>query len=300
VTGAFEIEGGEQPQTPEPPAAPAEPRGRRVEGMRRSAAEQVVRARGRAAARRERARDRMDKRAASVPRAYSNNPNVGTYIAVGSVLFLASILTVAFMRNSTSSFVPSAMRMDPDSGMSVTITDRDPSGRERRTSTASSAFADGGVEVGTVPVRVAQSPAARVEGKVALVVVDLKKPLDAGHEKTIRACVARLREAGFEVRGEIPGGEPDDTDLELTASVIKAAGGLAVDTDNGSAAVGRWIVEEDCGADVVVWFKPRAGARGEDPGVHAVVLGPSEAPLPAEERSEAARTVRAAREASAR
>jgi serine/threonine protein kinase len=297
VTGAFEIEGGTQPPSSGTPAAPAEPRARRDQGARRSAAEQVVRARGRAAARRERARDRMSNRATSVPRAYSNNPNVGTYIAVGSVLFLASILTIAFVRNSNSEFVPSAMRMDPDSGMSVTITDRDPSGRERRTSNATSVIADGGVEVGPVPVHVAQAPAARVEGKVALVVVDLKKPLDAGHEKTIRACVARLREAGFEVRGEVPGGEPDDNDLELTASAIKAAGGLAVDTDNGSAAVGRWIAEEASGTDVVVWFKPRAGSRGEDPGLQAVVLGPLQGRVSNEDRADALRTVRAAREA---
>jgi serine/threonine protein kinase len=301
LTGAFEVDSvaPSQPQAQASPGVPHAAR-RHAEGSRHSASEQLQRARSRASAMRDRARERMGKRAGSIPKPYSNNPNAGTYIAVASVLFLASMIAMGYLRNARSVGPNAPMRLDSNSGMSVTITDRDPSGRERRTTTP--VLVEGGVEVGPVPapIKTASAPIQRVQGKVALVVVDLKKPLDPGHDQTIRAAVARLREAGFEVRGEFPGAEPDDTDLELTASAIKAAGGLAVDTENGSSAVGRWIVQDEGTPSVVVWFKPRAAPRGEDPGVHAVVLGPAETMLPQEARVGAARVARAAREAVAR
>ncbi|XVJ59294.1 MAG: hypothetical protein HEQ23_07785 [Tepidisphaera sp.] len=264
-TGAFEIVGGTRRQQPAQQAAPfaaASPgagadRARRHDGARRTAAEQLENARGRAAAARERAQKRLDTRR-PLNRTYSNNPSAGTYAALGVAALVAFVvLGGLFTARSRSSTFPTPPF---PSDMSVVFSDRDPSGETRSSS----------------PVRIVSDKPAKVSGATALVVVDLKKPLDASHEKEIKATVARLREAGFEVRGEYPGGEPDDTDLELTASAIKAASGLAVDTTSGAEAVGRWIAQSEGAADVVIWIKPAPGARGDVPNITRVIITPAE------------------------
>jgi hypothetical protein len=261
-TGAFEIVGGtpRQPAQQAAPFAAASPgadRARRHDGARRTAAEQLENARGRAAAARERAQKRLDTRR-PLNRTYSNNPSAGTYAALGVAALVAFVvLGGLFTVRSRSSSFPTP---PSSSDMSIVFSDRDPSGETRSSG----------------PVRTVTDKPAKVAGATALVVVDLKKPLDASHEKEIKATVARLREAGFEVRGEYPGGEPDDTDLELTASAIKAASGLAVDTTSGAEAVGRWIAQSDGAADVVIWIKPAPGARGDVPNITRVVITPAE------------------------
>lgn len=266
-TGAFEVVGGRRqahharvstPPAPFAGVAPAVERPRRHDGARRSASEQLQSARGRAAAARERAQVRLESRR-SVNRSYSNNPSAGTYAAFGVAAAIALVVFGGVFTTRTRYESGPTPQVNP-SDMNIVYSDRDPSGATRSSSS----------------VRAAANKPAKVAGATALVVVDLKKPLDAAHEKEIKATVARLREAGFEVRGEYPGGSPDDTDLDLTASAIKAAGGLAVDTTSGAEAVGRWIAQSAGAADVVIWIKPAATSRSETPAITRVVITPVE------------------------
>lgn len=288
LTGAFEVVGGAAAAAAQGVAAAGavpgnspRPGARRHDGTRRSAMEQLAHARDRAAAARERAQTRIGGRR-SVNRTYSNNPNAGSYTAVAVAAFVALVVFGGVFTSRSSRYEPSIPVPSSEGGIvSMSIVDR-----------------DDGVERASAPMRTATVKSPKVENAVALVVVDLKKPLDATHEKEIKATVARLREAGFEVRGEYPGGEPDDTDLELTATAIKAAGGLAVDTSNGEDAVARWLTESDGDADLVVWIKPLASGRGEDMKITRVVIGPKTSSMDTDAKKRAGTILKAGKEAA--
>ena len=215
-------------------------------------------------------------------RTYSNNPNAGSYTAVAVAGFIALVVFGGvFTTRRERSADPSSPPFLHGEITNLSVVDR-----------------DDGVERAGPTVAVATNKGSKVQNAVALVVVDLKKPLDASHETQIKATVARLREAGFEVRGEYPGGEPDDTDLELTASALAAAGGLAVDTTSGADAVASWITESAGAADVVVWIKPLASGRGEDMKITRVVIGPKTGDMDADDKKRAATIVKASKEAA--
>ena len=218
-------------------------------------------ARGRAAAARERVRSRLASR---VPagRAYSNNPNSGTYIAVGIAAAVVLFVFGGVFSLRQQVITPPQLSPEVEYGGPVMVE----SGAPVRNAVE-------GPRKGRT-AKGATSPVVTGEGATVLVVVDLKKPLSGAHAAEIRAAVERLENAGFEVLGDYPGAEAGEDELESTAGVIKAAEGYAVDTAQGAGAVGEWLGEHGS-AELVLWFKPVAGSRadGGDVTLKRVVVG---------------------------
>lgn len=244
-TGAFSVTGGVEERA-EPAQASrfggsAMPRERKHGAGRVSAAQQLENARSRAASARDRARQRLGGRF-SMPKPYSNNPNAGSYVAVAAAIGFAMLVMFGGIFTTTNRTVTVTSSGD---GMQAPMElEADPRG-------------------GTVRNAADAGSATSVLGAHALVIVDLKKPLAEAHAKWIREAAGRMADAGFELTGDFPGAEESQRDIDQTASAIAAAGGLAVDTPQGAAAVGDWIAASGKQFDLIVWIKPIAGGKDQ-------------------------------------
>ena len=234
-------------------ASPAAEEVRRSpQGPRAAAHEQVSRARSRAQAARGRALERMAKRR-SINRTFNSNPNAGVYFGLALGLAALVALSMVVMTVRTVSTEPTVVG---DGGPRFILPEN-------------AGVATNGMPTPRVSgegVRSAASrPEARADGLRALVVVAMQKPLSSEHEGMIRRVVDSLASRGFEVRGDVPGGEASDEEILQTAGALNALSGLSVDTPAGASAVSRWIGQAKA-SEIVVWVKPRPGTGAETSG----------------------------------
>ncbi|MEK6701476.1 MAG: hypothetical protein AABZ53_04375, partial [Planctomycetota bacterium] len=245
-TGEHEVDGQTPAGEPSPRVAPDAFGARVHAGARGSAREQIDRARGRAAAARERIQERLKSRR-SINRTYSNNPNMGVLLGVGGVLALlvvGAIIPAMTFRSGPDVYTNGVVSIHGDSAPYAVEEMDAPATPEPATSLANQAM----VEL--------------VEDASAFVVVGLQKPLAPENAATIQASLAALAHGGFTVKGDAPGLEVQQGDLDLTAGALNALGTATGDDDATLAGVRKWMGEKRV-ADVLIWYKSTATTPGE-------------------------------------
>lgn len=262
-------------------------------GARLSAREQVEKARERVRAARERAQGRMAGRRGRVPGEFQPlNAGVGfaAFMFVG--MCIAATVLVASWRSSRSitsvgpvpgvSFahfdIPDAGDMPepptppaPAGDLGAAIREAQDAMREAATSAVvksnkglpapriiiNGATVDGGAPLAATPM---------AHGERVLVISDVV-PATAG----INAAVGRLREAGFEILGNVPGAAEDQTtEIELEATAKGIRGLARLDDSEAAENLSRWLADSG-EVELLVWF---TRVEPEKPGVQCFVYSP--------------------------
>jgi len=318
-TGSY-VPDGEHPAAAERAGSPVPPRAAPFVGgiavgkafvkvkagvVRRPAAEQLARARGRAEAARQRITERLERRGLRTKSKYSNGINPGVWVAVVAVPVVLSAVIYSASRADQSEAPP------PDWARSVEVA-------EDGSLWASTDFAlvdqsdESAVfetpEVAAAPVATAipashnprtaiemgrgtvveigrhsrsterEIPAPEIRGDgTVLVVVDLAKPLSRSQRAGVVGVTSRLSRVGFTLIGDFPGNTSDAgamaPQIETTAEVLSACAGVASDSPEIRARLGRWLAEHPGKADLVVWL--RRDVHDADASVQCFLAGPS-------------------------
>jgi hypothetical protein len=234
-----------------PVGAPARSAATPVPPMpRRSAAAQRDAARDRREARRERAAARV------IPAKAAGTWNSGVAAAV--LIFLGSLVGLGVVLST-----PSRQEQAPAPAPVARTAPMEPTLR-------------GGlvrvVDLGAVaPFPGAEAGVAlageQVRGRRVLVVSDLREPMHEDVRRRVTRTVELLRDAGADVRGNIPAAlvtssaesVESSEDVTLLASARARLGLLPIDGPEADAALREWLASREGEVDAVVWFAPAPG-----------------------------------------
>lgn len=124
------------------------------------------------------------------------------------------------------------------------------------------------------PTAAAELP--RSDGRV-LVVVDIPRPLSPTNQETVARLVNRLTSAGFTPQGDFPGNSADaealKAQLELTARAIAECGQAGPETEAARKLLGDWIARTS-GVDLTLWVR-RSDPSKDSVEVEYFVVGPT-------------------------
>ena len=314
-TGAY-VPDGEQPIAEQRAGSPVPPRAApfvagiamgkafasvKVGIVRRPAAEQLARARGRAQAARQRITDRLEHRGVRTKARYSNGVNPGVWVAaiavpvvLGVIIYNASQDDAADALVSESSRevsvaddgslwaqadLPAIDESDESAVFESPDAPATPRTPEPTVTRASARTVQTGViEIGapkTSAPRALPEPSVYSDGKV-LLVVDLAKPLSREQRTAISSVASRLSRVGFSLIGDYPGNasgaDAMGEQLGITADVLARCAGVASDTPEIRARLSQWLAENPDKANLVVWFRHQA-QNAESP-VRCFLAGP--------------------------
>lgn len=233
------------PRVPPVPPVPNVPR-----NPASSAAEQLVRARGRAAERRERARRRMS--------GYSHSPNVGlnpgvgvaVLVFIGACVLLAGMFVLApsaryAVKQSPGGAAERQLRIGA-SGIKVAVSKPDSSG-------------DNGTPARPAPVAPAAMSGAAAGAPHAIVVLRDPVAYQEPHRGTIDKALGRLTDAGF----ALIGGAADSAttlDDETIADLRNAIGVAPFETPQSDAAIRAWLATRS-DVSMVLWIGRHEGGQ---------------------------------------
>lgn len=249
-----------------------------IPAIRRSAAEQLNAARSRAAAARQRASDRISRRAG---RSFSSEPNAGVFMALFFFLGVCVLIVgaiVAVSLNGARRNAASQSEANYDGGWANVIIPVPPA-------PPAEPSAGTNVEYSSSALPEVDTQGDQAAGSV-FVWVDLQRPLSTEHETAIREITGSLADMGFTVIGEVPGLElpAQDRDhvVEMTAQLMAASSALPWDSAPARETIAQWAGSVD-GVDMVLRFhsesaKDGGGASKTGPIGCSIVIRSSEDP----------------------
>ena len=257
------------------------------DGTRRTAQEQLARARARVQAARERTVSKLARRGVRKDKPFAPGVNLGVgAAAVFLVLGVVGAVFVSSQRRQARPFptamvpsVPEPVAVDLGNGMYIatfnpTFAPTAPEAPQAPEAPRVKPGVKSVIEVGK------PAPAVTSDGRV-LVIVDLPKPLSEHHEATLTAAVGRLTGAGFSVLGDYPGNSAGEDELkrqiDISAQAIASCGQIGPDNPEAQRLLGEWMARGG-GADLTLWVRRRSGlsmdaSRAPDAPIEFILVG---------------------------
>ncbi|MCC6678331.1 MAG: phosphotransferase [Phycisphaerales bacterium] len=264
-------------------------------GARRSAAEQLERARTRAAAVRLRAQERRSSRRSAARRDFNTAPNAGVILA--SMLFLGLVIAgvASFAWRSSNSGRAARMSVPVEVSPDGSMTTIRLGGLKMVTDHATGETTVGPADAPAVP----ESPEGfRIEDRrvgvptppkapqaprpviavskeprgVVLFVNDFRSPVPEAVGELAGAAVRSLAEHGLLAMGDLTPveGERDAKEVELIAGLRAAMGLTPLDSEDAGSRIAEWLKGAGGEVRAVVWFSPAPGGAGGEPTVRLV------------------------------